>query len=96
MSGEFNPEDFDGSMPSVPGNMENFTPEGFDGETTIIDIADAHISIEIEDGKAAGTIEDIQPGSMVTITLNSDGEATDILVSSSGFDFGGGMFMRGN
>ena len=69
----------------------------FEGETTEIDIGNAHISIEIDGGKASGTLEDITPGSFVTITRNSKGEVTNVLVSSqSRFGGMGGFGDRGN
>lgn len=60
-----------------------------DMETKDVDIADAHISVEIENGKEAGSLENIVPGTFVTITMNSKGKATYVLVSS-GFSFRGG------
>ena len=60
-----------------------------DYEAQTIDIKDAHISLEIEGGKASGSMDDIKPGSMLTITVNSKGVATYVLVSSS-VGFGGG------
>ena len=69
----------------------------FEGETTEIDIGNAHISIEIDGGKASGTLEDITPGSFVTVTRNSKGEVTNVLVSSqSRFGGMGGFGGRGN
>ena len=77
---------FGGDMSSVFGEMDL-------SEASVIDIALAHISIGIEDGKASGTMEDITVGSIVSVTLNKKGEATYVLVSAnSGFragDFGG-------
>lgn len=71
------------------GMMPSFDGSSFEGETTQIDIGNAHISLEIDGGKAGGTLEDIAVGSFVTITKNSKGEVTNVLVSSrSGF---GGM-----
>ena len=71
-----------GDMSGMLGNM---------GEAKSIDIANARISVEIEEGKASGSMEDVKPGAFVTITLNGKGEATAVLVSaSSGF---GGRFM---
>ena len=85
-----------GQMPGF-GNMGgmNFGSMDTDMETKDVDIADAHISLEIDGGKASGTLDDIQPGSMVTITLNGKGEATYVLVSSQSF-FGGSGFMPAN
>ena len=91
------PEDMtmpeNGKMPEFDGENGGMRP-GFGGfgenmETTDVDIADAHISIEIDGGKASGTMEDIQAGTFVTVTLNSKGEATYVLVSSQSF-LGGG------
>lgn len=96
-----------GEMPEIPtgedGEMQwpGFDEEGgmmpggsfdFEGETTQIDIGNAHISLEIDGGKAGGSLEDITPGSFVTVTKNSKGEVTNVLVSeSSGFGGFGGM-----
>ena len=84
----------DGQMPDFSGEAGGMGP-GFgsfseDMETTDVDIADAHISLEIDGGKASGSLEDIAPGSSVTVTLNKKGEATYVLVSSQSFAFGGG------
>lgn len=56
-----------------------------DMETTEIDISGAHISVEIDGGKATGSMEDITEGCFVTITMNEKGEVTNVLVSASGF-----------
>ena len=91
------PEDFDGTLPegeTYPQRGEGQMPGGMmgafssDAETTQVDVSNAHISVEIDGGKASGTLEDIQPGSFVTVTLNGKGEATYVLVSE-GFRFGG-------
>ena len=75
--------DEDGSKRPGFGNiMENV-------ETRDVDIADAHISVEIENGKEAGSLENIVPGTFVTITMNSKGKATYVLVAS-GFSFRSG------
>ena len=66
--------EFDGTQP----NMENFAS---DAEKKEIDIGQAHISVEIDGGKATGSIEDIQPGVFVTITMDGDGNVTNVLVS---------------
>ena len=88
----------EGMTPPEDGEMPDFGGEGGMGpgfgsfgenmETKDVDIADAHISLEIEGGKASGSLEDITPGTFVTVTLNGKGEATYVLVSS-GFAFGG-------
>ena len=84
-------------MPEMPNGqgMPNFGDIsgmfGGMGEARSIDIANARISVEIEEGKASGSMEDIKPGTFVTITLHGKGEATAVLVAaSSGF---GGRFM---
>ena len=88
----FNPEDFAGMMPQRgerpegSGSMGGFAGAFSDAETKTLDIANAHISLEIEGGKASGSLEDLKPGSFVTITINGKGQATYVLVSSrSGF-----------
>ena len=101
----FDPGNFGGQMPNGGDIPERPTGEGmpempnFDmsgmfgsvGEAKSIDITNARISVEIEEGKASGSMEDVKPGTFVTITLNGKGEATAVLVAaSSGF---GGRFM---
>lgn len=110
--GNFNPEDFQDSMPeggSFPqwgsgelpdgmtmpegGQMPNFGDMEFDREeyledmeTQTLDLSDAHISVEIDGGKASGSMEDIKAGAFVTVTVNGKGKVTNVLVSSrSGF-----------
>lgn len=39
-------------------------------ETKNVDIGDAHISVEIDGGKASGSMSDIEAGTFVTITMN--------------------------
>lgn len=96
----------DGEMPEFDGEMPDFGGQGggmfpgfseFSGdvETTEVDIADAHISLEIDGGKASGSLEDVVPGTFVTVTLNSKGKATYVLVSE-GMSFSGrGMRQSG-
>ena len=98
----FGPGGFGGSMPQ--GGERPEMPDGGErpemsqggdfggmGEATTVDIADAHISLEIEGGKESGSLNDLTPGAFVTVTLTAKGQATYVLVSrSSGF---GGMFM---
>lgn len=73
----------------------NFCGMGFDNfdsdaETKNVDIGDAHISVEIDGGKASGNLDDIKAGTFVAITMNGEGEVTNVLVSSqSSFDGGG-------
>ena len=96
---DFNFEDFDpenmpqgfgeGELPEKP--VEGERPEM--GEATTIDIANAHISLEIEGGRESGSMENIAPGTFVTVTLSPKGEATYVLVSQSA-GFGGFMPMR--
>ena len=81
-----------GEMPDFGGENGGMRP-GFgnfseDMETTDVDIANAHISVEIEGGKASGSMDDIKAGTFVTITMNGKGEVTNVLVSSQSF-FGG-------
>ena len=76
------------TMPENGGMGFGFGNFASDAETKEIDIGNAHISVEIDGGKASGTIEDIKAGSFVTLTLNGDGEVTNVLVSQS--RFGGG------
>ena len=73
------------------GKMPNFESFASDLETTQYDLADAHISLEIDGGKESGSMDDIQPGSMVTLTVNGKGQVTYVLVSSR-MSFGGGRF----
>ena len=84
----------DGRMPGFGGEngemgsgIGNF---GADMETTDVDIANAHISVEIDGGKASGSMDNIKAGSFVTITVNSKGEATYVLITSIN-SFGGGQ-----
>lgn len=71
------------------GMRPGFGNFGEDMETTDVDIANAHISVEIDGGKASGSMEDLIPGAFVTITMNGKGEVTNVLVSSqTGFDRG--------
>ena len=91
---DFDPEDMpegfgpggfgEGEPPEKPAEGER--PEM--GEATTIDIANAHISVEIEGGKESGSMENIVPGAVVTVTLSPKGEATYVLVSQS-MGFGG-------
>ena len=133
--GNFNPEDFDGTLPegetfpqqgdgdwsqipegmtppegmTIPENGErpdfsgengssipDFGSLGTDAETKAVDIGNAHISVEIDGGKASGSMEDIKAGTFVTVTMNGKGEVTNVLVSSQS-GFGGiGSFPGGN
>ena len=77
-----------GEMPNFGGNRGDFNFENFaaDGETKTYDLSDAHISVEIDGGKASGTLEDLVPGSFVTITVNGKGQVTYVLIAAqSGF-----------
>lgn len=71
--------DFGGENGAMRPDFENFAQ---DMETKAVDIGDAHISVEIENGKESGSLENIVPGAFVTITMNGKGEATYVLVSS--------------
>lgn len=85
----------DGKMPDFRGENGGMEPGfgnfGEDMETKDVDIGNAHISVEIDGGKASGSMDDIQAGAFVTVTVNSKGEATYVLVSSQSL-FGGGRF----
>ena len=80
-----------GNRPNSGGNQ---------AEATTVDLKNAHISIQDGDIKAAGSMSDIKVGSFLTITLNSKGEATEVLVTSmggfGGKGFGGGKGNRDN
>ena len=91
--GGFNRPEGDFTMPEGenPG-FGNFG--GTQGETTTVDLKNAHISIQDGDIKAAGSMSDIKEGSFLTITLDSKGEATEVLVGST-FSFGGGRGQGG-
>ena len=85
------PEGFgEGEMPTMPegfGGGNRFNSENL--ETTAYDLKDAHISVEIEGGKASGTMADITVGSRLTLTLEGD-KVVNVLVSQSSFgNFGG-------
>ena len=71
--------DFNGENGGMRPGFGNF---GEEMETTDVDIANAHISVEIDGGKASGSMNDIKAGTFVTITMNGKGEATYVLVSS--------------
>ena len=81
----------EGEMPTMPEGGFNggnrFNTE--DMETTTVDLKDAHISVEIDGGKASGSLNDIEMGTFVTITMNGKGEVTNVLVSAQS-SFGGG------
>ena len=83
----------DGEMPDFGGENGGMRPGfgnfGENMETKDVDIGDAHISVEIDGGKASGSLEDIQAGTFVTITMNAKGEVTNVLVSLQ-TGFGGG------
>ena len=86
---DFDPENMpqgfgEGEPPEKPAEGE--MPEM--AEVTTIDIANAHISLEIEGGKESGSMENIVPGAFVTVCLSPKGEATYVLVSQS-MGFGG-------
>ena len=85
-----------GEMPNFGGmGGMNFGNMGENMETKDVDIGDAHISVEIDGGKASGSMEDIVPGAFVTITMNGKGEVTYVLVSSQSFFGGRGMGQSG-
>ena len=82
-----------GEMPDFGGENGDMRPGfgnfGEDMETTDVDIANAHISVEIDGGKATGSMDDIKAGTFVTITMNAKSEVTNVLVSAQS-GFGGG------
>ena len=91
-----------GAMPNFGGGSGMFPGFGSGGEaefdyedyaadmqTQDIDIGDAHISVEIDGGKATGSMDDLIPGAFVTVTVNGKGKVTNVLVSSQS-GFGGG------
>ena len=72
--------------PEMPenGEMPDFGAQFSEGETTSVNLADAHITVEFDGGKATGSMDDIEQGSFLTITMNKKGEVTDVVVSSMG------------
>ena len=85
-----------GSDGGMPGGFGGFGEFSYDGEIKQVDIANAHISVEIEGGKVSGSMEDMKTGVFVTITMNGKGEVTNVLVSSSGWGGSGRIFGRNN
>lgn len=76
-----------GQMPDFGGmGFENFAS---DAQTKSMDISDAHISVQIDGGKASGSLNDVQAGAFVTVTMNGKGEVTNVLVTSAS-GLGGG------
>lgn len=72
------------TMPSVSSGGRRDRMET--AESSQIDLANAHITVEFDGGKASGSMEDITVGTYVTVTLNSEGQATKVVVSeASGF-----------
>ena len=96
-SGSF-PQWSSGEMPEMPEGMElpegmtmpdfgsmggiDFGNFDSDAETKNVDIGDAHISVEIDGGKASGSMNDIKTGIFVTVTMNGKGKVTNVLISS--------------
>ena len=81
-----------GQMPGFFGGGEGMM-SGFGGftsnvETQEMDIGKAHISVEIDGGKASGSMDDVKAGTFVTLTINGKGEVTYVLVSSRSFSGG--------
>lgn len=93
MPEDFDPENFmsGGFGAMMPGGaMGGERPEMDMGEnggqTRTLDLANAHISVQIDGGKATGSMSDITVGVFVTVTLNDKGEATRVVVlGNSGF-----------
>ena len=86
------PPSFEGSDGNRPG-FGNFAENM---QTTQIDIADAHISLEEDGVKASGSVSDLKAGVFVTITKDGKGKVTNVLITSSGFGGFGGGFRDGN
>ncbi len=86
------PEDFDGKMPEdFDGKMPENMPEGFDGEKPDMNNADfgnmfaqggSTFTLTIKDTSVLSecTMEDIETGSMITITLGENNTITSITV----------------
>lgn len=74
---EFSGGDFGGMMPGFAGS--------FEGETKQIDISGARIAVEIDGGKESGSLENLMPGTFVTVTLDGKGVATYVLISQQPF-----------
>ena len=88
MPGNFDPENMPEGFERGDFDPDNM-PEGFtdgarlpEGETIEIDIADAHISVEVDGVREGGSLDSLRPGASVTITLDKKGRATNVLVSS--------------
>ena len=60
--------------------FKNVQPGKYDLEATCLGYV--NITVEIDGGKASGSMSDITVGSFVTVTLNSKGKVTNVLVSS--------------
>lgn len=71
----------DGEMPA-DGERPDFSSRFSEEDSTPIDLANAHITVEFDGGKASGSMEDISSGSFLTVTMNEKGEATNVVVSS--------------
>ena len=82
------------NIPQRPsgGNMFGGIGSQLEGvETTLVELANVHISLEYNGVKEGGGIDDVTVGSHTTITMNSEGEATNVVVfSMAGF----GRFSR--
>ncbi len=68
---------------------------GEGAETETYDLANAHISLKVDEGQASGTMDDIKQGSIVTLTLNKKGEVVQILVTATSGFGGRGQGMGG-
>lgn len=77
----------DGQMPDFEGRGD-FDLESMSAQTKSVDIGSAHISVQTDGVKAGGSMDDIKVGATVTVTLNSKGEATYVLVTGTGFSGG--------
>ena len=88
MPENFDPENMPEGFERGDFDPENM-PEGFtdgaklpEGETIEIDIADAHISVEVDGVREGGSLDSLRPGASVTITLDKKGKATSVIVST--------------
>lgn len=99
----FDPENMPEGMPQRPEGSAlpegsarpDFSEQMENMEGKTVDVSNAHISVEIENGKEEGSISDITVGSFVTVTLDKDSNVTNVLVSKSS-GMGGQRFNIGN
>ena len=73
--------------PEGEGAGDRFNGEGM--EITTVDLADAHITVEFDGGKATGSMEDITVGCSLTITMEGDKAVKAVVAENSFSGFGG-------